>query len=80
MQNSYLNRCYRFFCFFILPTDCKAEIAFLLDGSKNIGQRRFNLQKNFLSKVALMLGIGTDGPHVGVVQARYYVILSEMIQ
>lgn len=49
--------------------DCKAEIAFLLDGSKNIGQRRFNLQKNFLSKVALMLGIGTDGPHVGVVQA-----------
>lgn len=49
--------------------DCKAEIAFLMDGSNNIGQRRFNLQKNFVAKVALMLGIGTDGPHVGVVQA-----------
>ncbi|KAG8560624.1 hypothetical protein GDO81_015051 [Engystomops pustulosus] len=49
--------------------DCKAEIAFLLDGSNNIGQRRFNLQKNFVAKVTLLLGIGTDGPHVGVVQA-----------
>ncbi|XP_069807309.1 cochlin [Dendropsophus ebraccatus] len=49
--------------------DCKAEVAFLLDGSNNIGQRRFNLQKNFVTKVALMLGIGTEGPHVGVVQA-----------
>ncbi|CAJ0931830.1 unnamed protein product [Ranitomeya imitator] len=50
--------------------DCKAEIAFLLDGSSNIGQRRFNLQKNFIAKVAVMLGIGTEGPHMGVVQAR----------
>uniref|UniRef100_A0A8D2P042 Cochlin n=1 Tax=Zosterops lateralis melanops TaxID=1220523 RepID=A0A8D2P042_ZOSLA len=49
--------------------DCKADIAFLIDGSYNIGQRRFNLQKNFVGKVAVMLGIGTDGPHVGVVQA-----------
>ncbi|XP_030069547.1 cochlin [Microcaecilia unicolor] len=49
--------------------DCKADIAFLIDGSYNIGQRRFNLQKNFVGKVALMLGIGTDGPHVGLVQA-----------
>ncbi|XP_069494595.1 cochlin [Ambystoma mexicanum] len=49
--------------------DCKAEIAFLIDGSYNIGQRRFNLQKNFIGKLALMLGIGTDGPHVGLVQA-----------
>ncbi|XP_060615681.2 cochlin [Anolis sagrei] len=49
--------------------DCKADIAFLIDGSYNIGQRRFNLQKNFVGKVAMMLGIGTEGPHVGVVQA-----------
>ncbi|XP_019610084.1 cochlin [Rhinolophus sinicus] len=49
--------------------DCKADIAFMIDGSFNIGQRRFNLQKNFIGKVALMLGIGTEGPHVGVVQA-----------
>lgn len=51
-------------------TDCKADIAFLIDGSYNIGQRRFNLQKNFVGKVTVMLGIGTEGPHVGVVQAR----------
>ncbi|XP_035407959.1 cochlin [Cygnus atratus] len=49
--------------------DCKADIAFLVDGSYNIGQRRFNLQKNFVGKVAVMLGIGTEGPHIGVVQA-----------
>ncbi|KAM8920679.1 cochlin [Pelodytes ibericus] len=49
--------------------DCKAEIAFIIDGSNNIGQRRFNLQKHFVAKVAFLLGIGTDGPHVGVVQA-----------
>ncbi|NXV02112.1 COCH protein, partial [Cettia cetti] len=49
--------------------DCKADIAFLIDGSYNIGQRRFNLQKNFVGKVTVMLGIGTEGPHVGVVQA-----------
>ncbi|KAM4690376.1 cochlin isoform 1-T2 [Rhinophrynus dorsalis] len=49
--------------------ECKAEIAFLIDGSNNIGQRRFNLQKNFVARLASMLGIGTDGPHVGVVQA-----------
>lgn len=55
----------------LLSTDCKADIAFLIDGSFNIGQRRFNLQKNFVGKVALMLGIGTEGPHVGLVQARY---------
>uniref|UniRef100_A0A8D0GWG9 Cochlin n=1 Tax=Sphenodon punctatus TaxID=8508 RepID=A0A8D0GWG9_SPHPU len=49
--------------------DCKADLAFLIDGSYNIGQRRFNLQKNFVGKIAVMLGIGTEGPHVGVVQA-----------
>jgi hypothetical protein len=46
------------------------EIALLLDSSNNIGQRRFNLQKNFISKLAVMLKIGPNGPHVGVVQAR----------
>ncbi|KAM6462262.1 cochlin [Liasis olivaceus] len=52
--------------------DCKADIAFLIDGSYNIGQRRFNLQKNFIGKIAVMLGIGTEGPHVGVIQASDY--------
>ncbi|XP_041702979.2 cochlin [Coregonus clupeaformis] len=49
--------------------DCQMEIALLLDSSNNIGQRRFNLQKNFISKLAVMLRIGPNGPHLGVVQA-----------
>ncbi|XP_025058265.1 cochlin [Alligator sinensis] len=49
--------------------DCKADIAFLIDGSFNIGQRRFNLQKNLVGKISVMLGIGAEGPHVGVIQA-----------
>ncbi|KAG7465621.1 hypothetical protein MATL_G00155460 [Megalops atlanticus] len=48
--------------------DCRVDIALLLDGSYNIGQRRFNLQKNFVSKLVLMLRAGPDGPGVGVVQ------------
>ncbi|KAL0968983.1 hypothetical protein UPYG_G00220830 [Umbra pygmaea] len=49
--------------------DCQLELALLIDSSKNIGQRRFNLQKNFISKLAVMLRIGQNGPHLGVVQA-----------
>lgn len=49
--------------------DCQMEIAVLLDGSRNIGQRRFNLQKSFASKLAIVLRVGTNGPHLGVVQA-----------
>lgn len=48
--------------------DCKADIAFLIDGSWNLGKRRFNLQKNFITRVTNLLGIGPDGPLVGVVQ------------
>ncbi|KAJ8288566.1 hypothetical protein COCON_G00012250 [Conger conger] len=47
--------------------DCQVDIAMLLDSSYNIGQRRFNLQKSFVSKLALMLRIGPAGPHFGVV-------------
>lgn len=46
------------------------DIALILDSSYNIGQRRFNLQKNFIGRLAAMLKVGPDGPHVGVVQAR----------
>uniref|UniRef100_A0AAY3ZZ33 Cochlin n=1 Tax=Denticeps clupeoides TaxID=299321 RepID=A0AAY3ZZ33_9TELE len=49
--------------------DCQVDVALLLDSSHNIGQRRFNLQKSFASKLALMLRVGEHGPHVGVVQA-----------
>ncbi|XP_064192308.1 cochlin [Anguilla rostrata] len=47
--------------------DCKVDIALLLDSSYNIGQRRFNLQKSFVSKLVLMLRTGPEGPHLGVV-------------
>ncbi|XP_018590223.2 cochlin [Scleropages formosus] len=49
--------------------DCQVDIAMLLDGSYNIGHRRFNLQKNFASKLVLMMRTGPEGPHIGVVQA-----------
>uniref|UniRef100_H3ARA8 Cochlin n=1 Tax=Latimeria chalumnae TaxID=7897 RepID=H3ARA8_LATCH len=52
-------------------SNCKVDIAFLLDGSYNIGQRRFNLQKNFLVKVTALLRVGSEGPQVGFIQARY---------
>ncbi|XP_078089301.1 cochlin [Mustelus asterias] len=48
--------------------ECKADIAFLLDGSWNLGRRRFNLQKNFVIRVTTLLGVGPQGPLVGVVQ------------
>ncbi|KAG9336363.1 hypothetical protein JZ751_002710 [Albula glossodonta] len=48
--------------------DCQVDIALLVDGSYNIGQRRFILQKNFVSKLAMTLRIGPEGPHMGVVQ------------
>ncbi|XP_067847097.1 cochlin [Heptranchias perlo] len=48
--------------------ECKADIAFLLDGSWNLGKRRFNLQKNFVIRVTNLLGIGPQGPLVGIVQ------------
>ncbi|XP_042194286.1 cochlin [Callorhinchus milii] len=48
--------------------DCKADIVFLLDGSWNLGKRRFNLQKNFVIRIAQLLGIGPEGPLVGMVQ------------
>ncbi|KAI4902195.1 hypothetical protein NFI96_029562 [Prochilodus magdalenae] len=49
--------------------DCQVDIALLLDSSYHIGQRRFNLQKNFIGRLAAMLKVGPDGPRVGVVQA-----------
>ncbi|KAM4625241.1 cochlin [Polymixia lowei] len=49
--------------------DCQMEIAVVIDSSKNIGQRRFNLQKNFVTKLVSILRIGPSGPHVGLVQA-----------
>ncbi|XP_062863993.1 cochlin [Trichomycterus rosablanca] len=49
--------------------DCQVDIALLLDSSYHIGHRRFNLQKNFIGRLAAMLKVGKDGPHIGVVQA-----------
>lgn len=63
LSDSYLNN-------IPLIPDCHVDIALILDGSYHIGHRRFNLQKNFIGRLAAMLKIGPDGPHVGVVQAR----------
>ncbi|XP_022620415.1 cochlin [Seriola dumerili] len=49
--------------------DCQMDIAMVMDSSNNIGQRRFNLQKNFVTKLAAMLRVGPTGPHVGLIQA-----------
>ncbi|XP_074548591.1 cochlin [Halichoeres trimaculatus] len=49
--------------------DCQMDIAVVIDSSNNIGQRRFNLQKNFVTKLAAMLRVGPMGPHVGLIQA-----------
>ncbi|XP_077421367.1 cochlin isoform X2 [Vanacampus margaritifer] len=49
--------------------DCQMDIAVVIDSSSNLGRRRFNLQKNFVSKLVAMLKVGVNGPHVGLVQA-----------
>ncbi|KAM9842568.1 cochlin [Aulostomus maculatus] len=49
--------------------DCQMDIAMVIDSSNNIGQRRFNLQKNFVAKLASVLRVGPTGPHIGLVQA-----------
>ncbi|XP_013877595.1 cochlin [Austrofundulus limnaeus] len=49
--------------------DCQTDIAVVIDSSNNIGQRRFNLQKNFVAKLAIMLRVGPTGPHLGLIQA-----------
>ncbi|XP_035529353.1 cochlin [Morone saxatilis] len=47
--------------------DCQMDIAMVIDSSNNIGQRRFNLQKNFVAKLAAMLRVGQiGGPHIGL--------------
>ncbi|KAM3595222.1 uncharacterized protein V6R79_020184 [Siganus canaliculatus] len=49
--------------------DCQMDIAMVMDSSNNIGKRRFNLQKNFVTKLAAILKVGPVGPRVGLVQA-----------
>ncbi|XP_057715608.1 cochlin [Corythoichthys intestinalis] len=49
--------------------DCQMDIVVVMDSSSNLGRRRFNLQKNFVTKLVAMLKVGTNGPHVGLVQA-----------
>ncbi|CAL8288199.1 cochlin [Gadus morhua] len=48
--------------------ECQVELAVVVDSSRNLGQRRFGLQKNFLSKLVTVLKVGPSGPHVGLVQ------------
>ena len=51
-----------------MATECQVELAVVVDSSRNLGQRRFGLQKNFLSKLVTVLKVGPSGPHVGLVQ------------
>ncbi|XP_041910483.1 vitrin [Arvicola amphibius] len=48
--------------------NCRVDLAFLIDGSTNIGKRRFQIQKQFLADVVQALDVGPAGPLVGVVQ------------
>lgn len=48
--------------------NCRVDLSFLIDGSTNIGKRRFQIQKQFLVDVVQALDIGPAGPLVGVVQ------------
>ncbi|KAF7642420.1 hypothetical protein LDENG_00258150 [Lucifuga dentata] len=49
--------------------ECQMDIAMVIDSSQNIGQRRFNLQKSFVTKLISTLRVGVTGPHVGLIQA-----------
>ncbi|KAE8289547.1 Cochlin COCH-5B2 Precursor [Larimichthys crocea] len=48
--------------------ECQMDIVIVMDSSSNIGQRRFNLQKNFINKLTATLKVGPTGPHIGLVQ------------
>ncbi|KAJ0009203.1 hypothetical protein NQD34_016618 [Periophthalmus magnuspinnatus] len=50
-------------------SDCQLDVVVVLDGSENIGRRRFNLQKNFVVRLASFLKVGPSGPHLAMVQA-----------
>ncbi|XP_077093703.1 vitrin isoform X2 [Siphateles boraxobius] len=49
-------------------TDCKVDIAFLMDGSWSIGKRRFKIQKDFLVEVSQALNVGAEGAMMGIIQ------------
>lgn len=49
-------------------TDCKVDLAFLMDGSWSIGKRRFKIQKDFLTEVAQTINVGVAGPMMGIIQ------------
>ncbi|XP_029900693.1 cochlin [Myripristis murdjan] len=53
----------------VASKECKMDFALLLDGSNNIGKRRFNLQKGFVSRLVTSMKLGPTGPRMGVVQA-----------
>lgn len=44
------------------------DIAFLIDGSGNVGGRRFQIQKYFLVEVLRVINVGVSGAIMGVVQ------------
>ncbi|XP_058652782.1 vitrin isoform X12 [Onychostoma macrolepis] len=49
-------------------SNCKVDIAFLMDGSWSIGKRRFKIQKDFLVEVSQVINVGVAGPMMGIIQ------------
>ncbi|XP_058240833.1 vitrin isoform X3 [Hemibagrus wyckioides] len=49
-------------------SNCKVDIAFLMDGSWSIGKRRFKIQKDFLAEVSQVMNVGMNGPMMGIIQ------------
>uniref|UniRef100_A0A8C2U1F5 von Willebrand factor n=1 Tax=Coturnix japonica TaxID=93934 RepID=A0A8C2U1F5_COTJA len=50
------------------PTPKSLDIAFVVEGSDNVGQENFNIIKKFLEKVLTEMNIGQENIHVTVMQ------------
>uniref|UniRef100_A0A8C3PPM6 von Willebrand factor n=1 Tax=Calidris pygmaea TaxID=425635 RepID=A0A8C3PPM6_9CHAR len=50
------------------PTRKKLDIAFIVEGSDNVGEENFNIVKKFLEKVITGMSVGQEDIHVTVMQ------------
>ncbi|GAB0177352.1 von Willebrand factor [Grus japonensis] len=50
------------------PTRKRLDIAFIVEGSDNVGEENFNIMKKFLEKVITAMNIGREDIHVTVMQ------------
>ncbi|XP_061061840.1 von Willebrand factor [Eubalaena glacialis] len=54
-------------------TSVVLDVAFLLEGSDNVGEANFNRSTEFLEEVIRQMDVGRDGVHVTVLQYSYVV-------